>query len=152
VLLTVDAAGSNWSDEQTAEVFSCTSRTVSQLRQRFVEQGLEAALERKKREQPARAPLLDGEQEARLIHLAFSEPPTGYARPHRRTCWVIPPKQNAEFVAAMEDVLEVYRRPYDPKRPVVCLDEQPVQLVRETRYPIPAKPDQPERYDSETGC
>ena len=52
---------------------------------------------------------------------------------------MIPPERNAEFVASMEDVLEVYRRPYDPKRPVVCLDEQPVQLVRETRRPILAK-------------
>jgi len=62
---------------------------------------------------------------------------------------VIPPERNAEFVASMEDVLEVYRRPYDPKRPVVCLDEQPVQLVRETRRPILAKSGQPERYDYE---
>lgn len=46
---------------------------------------------------------------------------------------MIPPQQNAEFVAAMEDVLEVYRRPYDPRRPVVCLDEQSKQLVQETR-------------------
>jgi hypothetical protein len=62
---------------------------------------------------------------------------------------VIPPEQNAEFVARMEDVLEVYRRPYDPQRPVVCLDEQPTQLVGETRRPIPAQPGQPERYDYE---
>ena len=60
---------------------------------------------------------------------------------------VIPPTQNAAFVANMEDVLEVYRRPYDPKRPVVCLDEQPVQLVKETRQPLPAEPGQPARYD-----
>jgi hypothetical protein len=62
---------------------------------------------------------------------------------------VIPPEHNAEFVARMEDVLEVYRRPYDPQRPVVCLDEQPTQLVGETRRPIPAQPGQPERYDYE---
>jgi len=49
----------------------------------------------------------------------------------------------------MEDVLEVYRRPYDPKRPVVCLDEQPVQLIAETRRPIPVAPGQPARYDYE---
>lgn len=62
---------------------------------------------------------------------------------------MIPPEQNAEFVARMEDVLEVYRRPYDPQRPVVCLDEQPTQLVGETRRSIPAQPGQPERYDYE---
>ena len=49
----------------------------------------------------------------------------------------------------MEDVIEVYHRPYDPKRPVVCIDEQPIQLIGETRTPIPAKPGQPKRYDYE---
>ena len=62
---------------------------------------------------------------------------------------MIPPEQNAEFVARMEDVLEVYQRPYDAKRPVVCLDEQPTQLVGETRRPIPVRPGQPARYDYE---
>jgi hypothetical protein len=49
----------------------------------------------------------------------------------------------------MEDVIEVYHRPYDPRRPVVCLDEQPVQLIGETRTPLPAKPGRPRRYDYE---
>lgn len=51
--------------------------------------------------------------------------------------WCIPPAQSAEFVAKMEDVLEVYSRPHDPKRPVVCMDEQPFQLLAETRELIP---------------
>jgi hypothetical protein len=63
--------------------------------------------------------------------------------------WVIPPEQNAEFVAAMEDVLEVYRRPYDPQRPVVCLDEQSKQLVKETRAPIAPGPGRNLRVDYE---
>jgi hypothetical protein len=63
--------------------------------------------------------------------------------------WCIPPKQNAAFVAAMEDVLEVYSRPYDPARPVVCMDEKPYQLLDEVRNPIPAEPGKPERVDSE---
>ena len=50
--------------------------------------------------------------------------------------WVIPPEADAEFVANMEEVLEVYERPYDPDYPVVCMDEQPVQLLKETRVPI----------------
>jgi transposase len=62
---------------------------------------------------------------------------------------VIPPKQNAEFVAAIEDVLEVYRRPYDSQRPMVCLDEQSKQLVKETRPTIPAKPGRNQRMDYE---
>ena len=62
---------------------------------------------------------------------------------------MIPPEQNADFVAAMEDVLEVYQRPRDPQRPMVCLDEQSKQLIKETRTPIPAAPGQPERIDYE---
>jgi hypothetical protein len=62
---------------------------------------------------------------------------------------VIPPEKNAEFVAAMEDVLDVYERPYDPARPVVCLDEQSKQLIKETRTPIPAAPGRPARTDYE---
>ncbi|WP_202907504.1 IS630 family transposase [Mariniblastus fucicola] len=70
-------------------------------------------------------------------------------KPHLKEQWVIPPEKNAEFVAAMEDVLEVYQRPYDAKRPVVCLDETSKQLVGETRTPIPAKPGTPAREDYE---
>ena len=60
-------------------------------------------------------------------------------KPHRRQCWVIPPKANSAFVAAMEDVLAVYTRPRDPDRPLVCLDETSKQLIAETRVPIPMK-------------
>jgi hypothetical protein len=70
-------------------------------------------------------------------------------KPWLRKQWVIPPQANAEFVCAMEDVLEVYTRPYDPARPVVCLDEISKQLVAETRTPLPAEPGQPERVDYE---
>jgi hypothetical protein len=63
--------------------------------------------------------------------------------------WVIPPEADAEFVAGMEEVLEIYAKPYDPQHPVVCMDEQPVQLVGETRVPIPATQEHPERVDYE---
>lgn len=62
---------------------------------------------------------------------------------------MIPPDANAAFVAAMEDILEVYQRPYDPQRPLVCLDETSKQLIAETRVPIAAKPGQPGRHDYE---
>jgi hypothetical protein len=62
---------------------------------------------------------------------------------------VIPPEQSADFVANMEDVLELYQQPYDPKYPVVNMDEKPMQLIKETRQPLPAKPEQPLRYDYE---
>lgn len=63
--------------------------------------------------------------------------------------WVIPPESNAEFVAAMENVLDVYQRPYDATRPVVCMDETPRQLIGHVRQPVPAKPGQPAREDYE---
>jgi len=62
---------------------------------------------------------------------------------------VIPPDASAAFVADMEEVLEVYHRPRDPERPLVCLDETSKQLIVETRAPIPAKPGQPARHDYE---
>ena len=66
-----------------------------------------------------------------------------------REQWCIPPEASAEFVCAMEDVLEVYHRPFDEKRPQVCLDEASKQLVGEVVQPIPAQPGQSERFDYE---
>ena len=63
--------------------------------------------------------------------------------------WVIPPQADAEFVAHMEQVLDTYAQPYDPAYPVVCMDEQPVQLVKETRPPIAATQARPRRVDYE---
>jgi hypothetical protein len=63
--------------------------------------------------------------------------------------WVIPPEANGEFVAAMENVLETYAQPYDPRFPVLTMDEQPIQLFKETRRPIPATKDHPRRVDYE---
>jgi hypothetical protein len=63
--------------------------------------------------------------------------------------WVIPPEKSGEFVAHMEDILEIYQLPYDPQIPVACMDEHPVQLIKETREPLPAHPGIPERYDYE---
>lgn len=60
---------------------------------------------------------------------------------------MIAPNASAAFVANMEDVLEVYQRPRDPERPVVCLDETSKQMIAETREPIPAKPGQKARHD-----
>ncbi|MEO9595316.1 MAG: IS630 family transposase [Rhodopirellula bahusiensis] len=63
--------------------------------------------------------------------------------------WVIPPDCDAEFVASMEDVLETYEKPYDPLRPVLCMDEQPVQLIKDVRVPIEATVDHARRVDYE---
>jgi hypothetical protein len=69
-------------------------------------------------------------------------------KPWLKQQWVIPPKANAAFVAAMEDVLDVYARPYDPKRPVVCVDEGGKQLIGDVRPPLPVLPQRAARYDS----
>ena len=63
--------------------------------------------------------------------------------------WVIPPDADAEFAACMEDVLEIYAQPYNAAFPVVCMDEQPVQLTKETREPIAATREHPQRVDYE---
>jgi hypothetical protein len=63
--------------------------------------------------------------------------------------WVIPPGQNADFVFRMEDVLEVYQQPYDPHRPLICMDETSKQLVDDTRQPLPCAPGYSARYDAE---
>ena len=63
--------------------------------------------------------------------------------------WVIPPEADAEFVAGMEDVLDTYAKAHNPLHPVLCMDEQPVQLIRETRPPLPATKAHPTRVDYE---
>lgn len=63
--------------------------------------------------------------------------------------WVIPPEADGEFVAHMEEVLDLYEKPYNPAIPVVCMDEQPVQLLKETRPPIPATAQHAKRVDYE---
>lgn len=69
--------------------------------------------------------------------------------PHLSQYWKIPKEQDAEFVARMEDVLDVYRRPYDPARPMVCMDESCFQMVGEVRDPIPMEPGRPLKIDDE---
>src|SRR5881394_1989873 len=69
-------------------------------------------------------------------------------KPWRKDMWCIP-KVDGEYVARMEDVLDLYAEAPDPQRPVVCFDESPTQLIGEARLPIPARTGQPERYDYE---
>jgi transposase len=71
-----------------------------------------------------------------------------HLKPWQRDMWCIP-KVDAEYVARMEDVLDLYAEQPDPKRPVVCFDESPTQLIGEARPPIPAAPGRPQRFDYE---
>ena len=70
-------------------------------------------------------------------------------KPHILKRWCIPPKHSADFVAAMEDILDQYSLPSHSSEPLVCMDEQPVQLLKETRRPIPMGPGRPLRIDYE---
>ena len=63
--------------------------------------------------------------------------------------WVIPPLENGDFVAQMEYVLDIYKEPYDEHCPVVCMDESPKQLIKETRIPLERKPGQDAKVDYE---
>ena len=69
--------------------------------------------------------------------------------PWQEKTWCIPPTADAEFVARMEDLLELYQRPYDARCPVVCMDELCKQLIAETRVPLPVREGHPARYDYE---
>lgn len=80
ILLQVDADGPNPADHDVAKTFHCHGNTVRNIRQRFVEQGLETALARKPQEQPSRQRILDGSQEAHLIALRCSDPPEGHSQ------------------------------------------------------------------------
>jgi len=76
----ISADGDGWSDERIAEALETSVSTVCRIRRRLVEDGLEAAINRKKRQRPPIEPIFDGEKEARLIQLACSQPPKGHAR------------------------------------------------------------------------
>jgi hypothetical protein len=79
ILLKADAEGPDWTDARIAEAFSCRTRTIENVRERFVTEGLDEALERKRRTTPPRAKVLDGKQEAQVIALRLGDPPAGYS-------------------------------------------------------------------------
>jgi len=70
-------------------------------------------------------------------------------KPHINDYWCIPKKDDPEFIACMEDILDVYELPYNESRPVVCMDEKPYQLLGEAREPLPMRPGDTLKTDSE---
>ena len=177
ILLAADARST---DEAIARNVGVGTSTVYRTKQRFVEDGLERALNEVPRPGPSRK--LSASDEALLVAVACSSPPPGQARwtlelladamvrltvhetlsgdtvgrrlaemelkPWQEKMWCIP-TVNAEFVARMEDVLDLYAEAPDPLRPVVCFDETPRQLIGEERVPIRAEPGKPARVDYE---
>ena len=167
-------------DREIADVLLVNPATVARARKRYVEEGLEAAIN--DRPWPGRERKLDGRQEAHLIAFACSAAPEGHThwtlqlladkvvgvgvcrehlpgdgapdaqknelKPWKKKEWCIP-KVSGEFVARMEDVLDLYQPEYNPERPVVCFDETSRQLTGEVRPPIEAAPGRVARYDTE---
>jgi hypothetical protein len=96
VLLKADADGPGWTDVKIADAFGCRTKTVENIRERFVTQGFEVALDGRPRSKPPRAKLLDGEQEAKVIAMRLGSPPPGFAN------WTL--RLLAEQVVALEIV------------------------------------------------
>lgn len=94
ILLKADADGPNWTDQRIAEAFDCRTQTVENVRESLCLNGFEIALNGKKREEPPRKKLLDGEQEAKIIAMRLGPPPAGFSN------WTL--KLLAERVVALE--------------------------------------------------
>jgi len=165
---------------QICEALSTSTSTVYRTKKRFVDGGIDHALNEKRR--PGAARKLDGSEVALLVATTCSSPPDGRSRwtlqlladkmvvltdhdeisaatigrrlkenelkPWQKRMWVIP-SVDAYFVAAMENVLELYTEPACDRRPVVCFDETPVQLIGDTRTAIAAQPGSSLRVDYE---
>ena len=134
-------------DQQVAEAVMVGPSTVIRVRQRFVEGGLERALNDRPR--PGKRRKLDGKQEVHLVAVACSAAPEGHTRWTLRLLADQVVKLEFTDSICREDVLDLYGEPYDPKRPVVNFDETSKQLVAEKKAPIPAKPGRRERFDYE---
>ena len=173
------AKASGLGDDDIAAVVAVGGSTVYRTKRRLVEGNLEAALNEEPRTGADRKltsneealliatvcssppegrarwtlELLAGAMVKLTDHdsLSVNCPPTlaeNHLKPWQKDMWCIP-KVDAEYVARMEDVLDLYAEQPDPKRPVVCFDESPTQLIGEARQPIPAAPGRPERFDYE---
>lgn len=185
ILLKSDSSphGSAWSDKQIMEAYGVGEATIWRVRRRFLEHGLEDALDRRPQPERPQKRILNGVHEAHLIALCCGPQPEGRARwsmrlladrfvqigeveevsyetvrrtlsknklkPWLKEYWCIPPKSNAEFVAHMEDVLEVYQRPYDARFPQVCLDETSRQHLSDVEPALPVRLGSCEKIDYE---
>src|SRR5467141_1659814 len=139
------AADAGCSDDEIARTVAVSGSTVYRTKRRFVEGNLERALSEEPRPGAERKLTGNDSLSGETVRRRLAE---NGLKPWRRDMWCIP-RVDGEYVARMEDVLDLYAEAPDPKRPVVCFDESPVQLIGEVRQPIPAQPGQLERYDYE---
>lgn len=175
--------GPRWQDKQIQEAFGMGETVLKTTRKRFVENGLEDALERRKQPKRPEKQKIDGKQEAQIIAMMCTERPEGQERwvirtiqeriiqleivehvshetvrtvlrknqlkPWQSKQWCVGPTGDANYVYCMEDVLDQYVQPYNPKRPRVCIDEGSVQFLSEKREAIEMKPGKIRKYDYE---
>jgi transposase len=175
--------GPRWNDKQIREAFGIGETVIKRVRKRFVENGLEDALERKRQPARPRKQKIDGKQEAQIIATLCTEHPEGRERwtlralteriveieiveqvsyetvrtvlrknilkPWQKKQWCVGPTEDGNYVYHMEDVLEVYVRPYNPLRPLVGVDEGSMQMVSDKREPLEMEPGKVKRIDYE---
>src|SRR6516162_4395096 len=139
------AADSVVSDEVIATSLAIAGSTIYRTKRRFVEGNLEAALSEEPRPGAARKLTEHEDLSRETVRRRLAE---NHLKPWRKDMWCVA-QVDGSYVAHMEDVLDLYAEAPDPKRPVVCFDESPTQLIGEVRQPIPAEPGQLERYDCE---
>ncbi|WFU40042.1 IS630 family transposase [Bradyrhizobium sp. CB82] len=158
ILLAADAGSC---DAEIVRTVRVSLSSVGRTKRRFVEGNLERALSEEPR--PGAERKLTGKEEALLVATACAKPPADRKRwtltlladtivkltDHDSLSGETVRHVDGEYVARMEDVLDLYAEAPDPVRPLVCFDETPVQLIGEVRQPIPAEPGQRERYDYE---
>lgn len=159
VLLKADRSpgGPGRADERIAGAVGASRPADSRVRERYVEEGLEAAPDRRDTEaaRPVAAAPPGGQGGGARDRPRGAVPDGGQGPgenglgPHPGKRWCIPPEADAEFVYRMGDVSDVYERPYDPRYPLVRMDEVSGQLLRETREGLPVRPGGPERADYE---
>lgn len=175
--------GPHWQDKRIEEAFGVGETLIKRVRKRFVEHGMEDALNRRKQPERPEKQRIDGKQEAQIIATICTERPQGREvwtlrviaarsvelgivesvshetvrtvlkknklKPWQQKQWCIGPTGEGNYVYHMEDVLETYVQPYNPKEPHVCVDEGSVQFVGELREPLKMEPGKVKKVDYE---
>ncbi|MBA4188389.1 MAG: hypothetical protein C0467_10330 [Planctomycetaceae bacterium] len=148
MLLKADADGPGWPDVKIAEAFNCRVQTIENARKRLVTEGFALAMDGKTRRRLASSmgrpkrkssrcgygrwtlrllaeQVVELEIVESISHETVRQTLKNGMTKRKIEYWVIPPEADAEFVANMEDVLEIYAKPFDPNNRVVCMEEQP---------------------------
>jgi transposase len=188
ILLKTDSGeqGPRWPMQKIQEAFGVGSTLVKMVRKRFVENGIEDALNRRSQPERPEKRKITGVQEAYIIAVLCTEKPEGQEKwtlraltdriieleiveqvsdetirtvlkknklkPWQEKQWCVGPTGDGNYIYRMEDVLDVYQRPHDPKRPLVCFDEGSVQFIKELIEGLAMKPGKVKKVDYHYKC